>query len=56
MRTIALQYMRALGHTNPQMESYEKMCLVRSMIFEGMQRAKMSIEDDKADIFYISVF
>ena len=56
MRTIALQYMRALGRNNPKMEADEKMCLVRLSIFEGMHRALMSIEDDKADIFYISVF
>ena len=56
MRTIALQYMRSLGLANPTMRSAEKMSLVRLSIFEGMHRALMSIEDDKADIFYISVF
>ena len=56
MRTIALQYMRALGMTNPKMEADEKMCLVRLSIFEGMHRALLSIEDDEADIFYIYMY
>ena len=55
MRTIALQYMRSLGLANPTMQSTEKMSLVRLSIFEGMHRALISIKDDEADIFYISV-
>ena len=55
MRTIALQYMRSLGLANPRMEAIEKMSLVRLSIFEGMHRALLSIGDDEADIFYISV-
>ena len=55
MRTIALQYMRSLGLAHPRMEAIEKMSLVRLSIFEGMHRALLSIGDDEADIFYISV-
>ena len=55
MRTIALQYMRSLGLANPTMADIEKLSLVRLSIFEGMQRALISIGDDEAHIFYISV-
>ena len=55
MRTIALQYMRSLGLANPTMQGTEKMSLVRLSIFEGMHRALISIGDDEADKFYMSV-
>ena len=55
MRTIALQYVRSLGLAYPTIRYAETMSLVRLSIFEGMHRALMSIGDDEADKFYISV-
>ena len=64
VRTICVQYVRALGVAYGGMPAAKKLGLCRLMLWEGMQwpsifqafhRALMSIGDDEADKFYISV-
>ena len=56
VRTICVQFMRALGVAYPGMPAAEKMNLCRLMVFEGMQRSLRARNGEEAMHLFFCVF
>ena len=56
VRTICVQYVRALGVAYEGMPAEEKLNLCRLMVYEGMQRSMHACASDEAKRFFFYLF